>query len=431
LILVKFSLFYGLILSAIVSRSPVKKTRNFKPLRAAWPTVRLVLNHGQWVHQVDSRKKGFAAGRRLFFQDAAEALASAETIAKARENEGAAAFSDLSVKERMDAGVALGILEQVPGSALTEAAQHFVEFKKAEAIRQAGRSFAECVDEYLSAKRIERDRGDLKPVTYTELKSKLGIAKDYFADCRLSEITRARVEEFLSSLPHAARGRFNIRVKLNQCLNFAVAREWLDKNPALSVKVRVHAKEVHILTIDEAARLLRACETCPKGPQVVLPYALVGLFAGLRPGEAEALRWEEVHFDTCQIEVLARTSKTRETRFVEMEPMLVEWLLPYRQRTCRIIGRGFEPAWKAVRQATGLCGDDGASWVKDTLRHCYGSYWLPIYKNRAHLAELMGNSLQVIKAHYKRAINPGVAEKFWALRPSSEPSQIVPFVASA
>jgi hypothetical protein len=161
----------------------------------------------------------------------------------------------------------------------------------------------------------------------------------------------------------------------------------------------------------------------------------VQLFGGLRPYEAARLQWERIHFDTGQIEVLAETSKTRETRFVELEPLLTEWLLPFRLPDGLITGPLFAKTLRAVKAAAGFTfgEDQSRPWPKDVLRHCYGSYWLAVHKDRAHLAELMGNSLQVIKTHYKRAIPSDVAEGFWKLTPAQAPSpgKIIPVPATA
>jgi integrase len=157
---------------------------------------------------------------------------------------------------------------------------------------------------------------------------------------------------------------------------------------------------------------------------------LVSLFAGLRPGEAEQLTWEKIHFETSEIEVLGATSKTREERFVHMEPTLIEWLLPYRKVGGPIVGSNFAKDIKQVRRSAGFGTDKNIAacrWPKDVLRHTYASYWLPIHKDRAHLAELMGNSLAVIKACYKRAIPETTAERFWALQPLNKAAQIVNF----
>ncbi len=43
--------------------------------------------------------------------------------------------------------------------------------------------------------------------------------------------------------------------------------------------------------------------------------------------------------------------------------------------------------------------------------------WLAANKSRSELAERMGNSEAIIKAHYRRAIREDVAKAFWAIMP--------------
>src|ERR1700730_6029510 len=77
-----------------------------------------------------------------------------------------------------------------------------------------------------------------------------------------------------------------------------------------------------------------------------------------RYDQASRLDWERIHFQTRQIEVLAQTSKTRETRFVQMEPLLIEWLLPFRETRGPIVGPDFVDALRAVKQAAGFTFGD-------------------------------------------------------------------------
>jgi hypothetical protein len=91
----------------------------------------------------------------------------------------------------------------------------------------------------------------------------------------------------------------------------------------------------------------------------------------------------------------------------------MEWLKPYRKKTGQIVGPGFRKDWDSVRQSAGI-----ERWPVDVLRHTYGSHWLAVHKNRADLAERMGNSVQIIKRNYRRAIPKQVAVEFWKIRPS-------------
>jgi integrase len=144
-------------------------------------------------------------------------------------------------------------------------------------------------------------------------------------------------------------------------------------NPADEIKVPVKRHRIEILAIGQAETLLRTGERFER-PQSVVPYLLVSLFAGLRPGEAEQLTWEKIHFGTEEIEVLGATSKTREERFVHMEPTLIELLLPYRKAGGPIVGSNFTKDFKQVRRSAGFDTDENACRrPKDVLRHTYAS----------------------------------------------------------
>jgi hypothetical protein len=80
-----------------------------------------------------------------------------------------------------------------------------------------------------------------------------------------------------------------------------------------------------------------------------------------------------------------------------------------------------------VRAAAGFSvrGNKGEPWPADVLRHSYASCWLTIYKNRAELAELMGNSAAIIGKHYRRPIPQAEAEEWFAIWPDAEDSKII------
>lgn len=94
-------------------------------------------------------------------------------------------------------------------------------------------------------------------------------------------------------------------------LEFARQRGYARTNPAADVKIaRKVLGDVTVLTPAELKTLLCHC------PPQTIPYMTTCAFAGLRPSEAEALGWSNVHLDLMQIEVKAKHSKTRRHRFV-------------------------------------------------------------------------------------------------------------------
>jgi integrase len=400
-----------------------------KIIRDKWPRVYLTPKDGRMVWCVDSRKRGFARGGRRFWRTpaAAEALAYAEQIERVQANEGAAGFAELSPTERRDAVQALAHLEGA--GTLLDAAILFMKERERVQRLTAIPTVDEAINAYLNAKRVEVAKGEISRLTLYDIEAKIRFVRRAFGERKVTEIDEAAVASFIRELPHAARTRHNIRTKLSQFLNYCRREgKWIAANPTENIKVRVKNGEVKILTVPEVRQLLSAALGCEL-PQSVTPYLAVQLFAGLRPFEAAQLHWDRVHFETGQIEVLGATSKTGETRFVEMEPLLAQWLLPFCAKRGAITGPRFARTLREVKVRAGFTfgTDHSRPWPLDVLRHCYGSYWLAVHRDRAHLAELMGNSLAMIKTHYRRAIPQVVAEEYWKLTPShSEPGKIVP-----
>jgi site-specific recombinase XerC len=408
-------------------------TKKKNVLRYQWPRVLWIRKRGVLRLCVDSRKTGFPAGKREFWNTPAEALAVAEQIARQKDNEGAQSFAEVAPSQRRDAAEALAVLENSGGS-LLDAARLFVREKERLAKLAHVPTVDVAIDGYLDAKRAEEARGEICRLTLYEIEAKMRIVRAEFGNLNVTELDEARIQKFLRDLPHRAQGKANIRTKLSQFLNYCRREgKWITSNPTDNIKVKVNKSDVLILSVEDVKRLLGAALNC-QSPESVVPYIAVQLFGGLRPFEASRLDWERIHFETEQIEVLGETSKTRETRFVQMEPQLIEWLLPLRKARGAIIGPEFVDTLRAVKLAAGFTfgEDDSNPWVKDILRHCYGSYWLALHKDRARLAELMGTSLDMIKSHYKRAIPDGVAKEFWKLSPvAKKPGRIIPITAAA
>ena len=60
---------------------------------------------------------------------------------------------------------------------------------------------------------------------------------------------------------------------------------------------------------------------------------------------------------------------------------------------------------------------EGRPWEADAIRHTFASMHLAKHGKTDELATIMGNSPEVINAHYKRIVEPSVADAFWGIRP--------------
>lgn len=142
------------------------------------------------------------------------------------------------------------------------------------------------------------------------------------------------------------------------------------------------------------------------------------------------VRWrlrESIHLEEQTITVLAETSKTKETRNVHIEPTLMAWFEEH--KPAKLSGfvtpqTNFKKRTLTLHTDAGYRGNglntDRPEWSQDVLRHSYGSYWLAKFKNRGQLAESMGNSLQIIKKHYKRVVSKSDCAEYWRIVPGYE-----------
>lgn len=136
---------------------------------------------------------------------------------------------------------------------------------------------------------------------------------------------------------------------------------------------------------------------------------MLGLFAGLRPGEA--LAHEAEHLIDGELTVWAGGSKRKRTRTIKADPVLLAWL-----KLCPE-GPATNPQnakllWGQFKTKARL-----REWIPDGLRHNAVSYYFRRCGSYGLTAEWAGNSESVIKAHYQGRVSEADAAKFWKLFP--------------
>jgi integrase len=411
------------------------------PYRDQWPRVRTVSVRGVEFHQVDGRP----SFKRKTFSLLSKAQKQADDWRNTRQRFGTAGRY-ISQKDASKFAEALDLLAP-HGADIIKAAQFYAAHLTAEKARAAGKLAPVALQAWADSYNT-KDRGDR---TRREIKSLSGIFSRAFDKLKLGEMTAAMLKSWIEGYESepgklaSPQTRANLRTKLSQFLNYCKMEGWIEKNPLEDVKVeRPPRAPVVIFDLKQVVRIIEAADKSPSR-DIVLPYAAICLFAGLRPGsEAEKLRWQDINFGTGDVHVRAETSKTREERFVPMEANLSAWL-----ETCPvrapgpIIGKSytkFRDAWEEVKRVAGYkvgeAPEDGwpalaQDWPADATRHTYASMWLAVHKSRAELAEHMGNSETTIKSHYRRAIREDVAKAFWAMKPKAKTGGKIVHIDSA
>ena len=401
-------------------------------LRKQWPRIRQVTVKGIEYFQVDGRPQH----KRRAFVTLKAANSQAELWAKARDRFGRAGRL-LQQRDASKVVEALSFLEPY-GASIVDACKFYAEHLADEQARQTGKPVAEALAAWVATYTTPQHRIR----TVREARSMANTISRGFEGKRITDLTGDLLKDFLLNFKTAEgqlaslQTRKNLRTKLSQFLNFCREKKWLTHDPLEFVKFTTaeDARDISTLKVGEAFKLLRAADASPERDKL-LPYVVAGLFLGLRPGEAEGLQWEQIEAE--QVEVKGKTSKKRgSNRYVTINETAALWLSRCTRSTGPIIGNSpgaFRKAWETVRRDCGYkIGPEPAGgwgkaveWPQDVLRHCYASYWLAIHKNRAELAELMGNTPDVIRQHYRRAIPEAEAKKFWALSPEPVRGKVV------
>lgn len=264
----------------------------------------------------------------------------------------------------------------------------------------AGITLRAAIDELLAAKRAANRA--------PEYVRSLGFYLNQFAKGReerlLSEFTVADVEQWSNRYAsHYSRQTwFN---RLSTLFSFAVRRGHLTANPCNRIdRVTVDKLPPLVLTPEQAGKLLRVT------PPRLRAHVVLGLFAGVRPGELARLTWDAVCLETATLRV--DRAKTRRRRIVPLEPCAVALLVALPERTGKItphestVRRWKRRAAKSLRFAR---------WPQDLLRHTAASYLLALLGDAGKVAARLGNSSAVLLSHYHQPVKPADCERFWKI----------------
>lgn len=393
-------------------------------IRKTWPKIRLVFIDGKNYYQVDARKQG-TNGKRETFSNREEAEKRAAEIEENHSLEGIEGMN-LSPELRIAAIKGEKTLSKW-GKSLDEAIAFYCNFLEGEEKRQKSLTIEFLAKSWFEEKAKGSNKA-LKQDTLNGISEGANYLKKEWGNLRIADLTEEHFQKYLDNLTVSQRRKFNLRSTFSQFFNWCIKRKHTAINPLKEIEIHVPSKDVEILSIEECKKIMQTAEN--SFPDL-LPYHAICLFAGLRPTEATLLTWENIHLAERQITVLGSTSKTGETRNVKIEDTLFNWLQEFKgEKKGHIIKqKGCRTALEKFRACLGYKikkhnskewqNEKGNAWIDDVMRHTFASYYLGKYNDRAHLAEQMGNSLKMIKSHYKRIVSNSDTKTFWGIMPQS------------
>ena len=186
------------------------------------------------------------------------------------------------------------------------------------------------------------------------------------------------------------------RTMLHGLFEFALRREWCDKNPIKRIeRKKVVEKEILPLKLSETKQLIKTAQN--ESPEYAIVAALL-VYAGIRPREVRRLTWRDIDTEEKTITVRSQCSKTGGVRQVEIPPVLNRLLITHKSENCSpICPADWQRRWRKIRDNSGFRG----RWVCDVLRHTYASFHAKNYADLPRLQLNMGHrDLSLLRSRY-------------------------------
>ncbi len=220
----------------------------------------------------------------------------------------------------------------------------------------------------------------------------------------LVDISAADLELALSDLPPVAKN--TIAAHLSSLWTFSVLRGWARTNPVENVE-RLHTPKprIPVLKAKEIRRLfVAAIRLHPE----ILPLIAIEVFAGVRPTEAEKVRWSDLDFEEDILTVPDHIAKTRIGRHIEMHQTLVAWLDWHKSQGGKTTGTICPHPRMTLRRYLRQIRIRAriVPWQQDVLRHTFASAALSSgWRDIGRLCLELGHSSQkMLHRHYARSI---------------------------
>lgn len=234
-------------------------------------------------------------------------------------------------------------------------------------------------------------------------------------ELRVEQIGPAEIDAWFASRAEAPTTRKSNLGRLSSLFEFAVRRGYCPENPCSRVdRVKVDARAPIILSPRHVAVMLRWARA--KIPHL-LPYLVIGVFAGVRPEELSALDWSQVDLERGVVRI--DVSKVRRRRIVALSPNACAWLALWSRRSGPVCPRPI-----TLRRARRRLRDRllGGVWPQDLLRHTAASYMLARDGDAGKVAVQLGNSPVILLRHYRELVSAEHSAAFWGIMPTGSSS---------
>lgn len=351
-------------------------------------TVYATVSRGRPVWSL--KGKGAAGRRSSTYTSESTAIAAAEDMVVEQSNTGST-IPGLSTKDLI---ALLSLKERIGGAAKPAMPENM--------------PLTKCIEQF----RLSREKKGCGERHRQNLKYHLDkFAK--FCVKPIGAVTVRDVNDFLEKVGEP-KTQLNFRGSLIALGNFARKQGWLPYGlPTAfesSERPIVKVKEHSVYTPEEMTALLREAE---KSEPRLIPWLVLGAFAGIRASERARMSWRHVDFVHRTIILGTEITKTSTRRPIDIPDNLFEWLEQYKGQPILPIK---DPAGLYI-QIRALADRAKIPWKKNALRASAASYHLMKFENPGKTSLQMGHSEKELKSVYFQPALKPLVDAWWSIRP--------------
>lgn len=397
--------------------------------RKEYPRVFERVKDGKTWYIVDCRREGYSGQSWYWRESLTQAIKIAQTVAEEVKTKGAV-YAAITPKDTYLLNEAKAILEPYNLNVL-EAAQYVIKFKALETANKKLIPIELLAEEWYK----EKEAGTFKhirKITLIQIKRTRDLVTRLWGSKLCVDVNSEDVINYIKSRGNISFiTKRNIRTHIHGFFQWCVdEKKQIEKNPCKGIRFKLgndESDEVKIFTIKQVKDIL--CECLNSDPECI-HYFAISFFSGMRPEEVKRLKREYVDLDNKRIYVPNFITKVKETRYVPIKPVLMWWIRSYPLKGEKVVPRNFRKRIDRIKANLGykhwkLKPDGKLKWIQDGMRHTFASNWLAVNDDdKVRLAGDMGNSIEVIKKHYRKAVKKEAAEYYFKINPINvfEPS---------
>ena len=291
------------------------------------------------------------------------------------------------------------ILKPYPGLTLTEVAQFYVQHHTPSFMLEA--NVPKLIPLFLASK------DDLSKRHREELRQHLASFQKEFGSLLLGGISLAHLEAYVNNISACAKTRLNHLITLRTFFKWAKRHGYLPPNMETVAdqidRPKVVKKSHAVFASDALMDLLANSST------KLLPWLLLGAFAGVRSSEALRLTASHWHADTGTLVLDSDITKTGRRRSVDTTPNFTDWMRPLIPD---------DKSGKLVR-CNPYVEKSSKGWVNNGLRAGYVSNHVSHFNDLALTAKNAGHSVSVLQTEYLHLTSKEEAKNWFSITPES------------